>query len=126
VGSQFRRHDLGFYEVLVAGALSTFYFIADRFRPRLGFYVAAIATYYGPVRFFLDYLRAQPKDVRGADPRWLGLTPAQYAAIFVLLVGIYLCVLVARRPPVYHFAKPEDAEIPDGKGGAAPPAESTK
>ena len=51
----------------------------------------------GPVRFLLDYLRAQ--GVRGADPRYLGLTPAHYAAIVVTGAGIYLCVLVARLRP---------------------------
>jgi phosphatidylglycerol:prolipoprotein diacylglycerol transferase len=108
VGSRFRRHDLGFDEVLVAAALSGFYFIMDRFRPRLGFYVAAIATYYGPVRFFLDYLRADTQEVRGADPRWLGLTPAQYAAIGVLLIGLYLCLYIVRRPAVYRLKDGDD------------------
>lgn len=98
---QYRRFDLGFIEVLVAGALSLFYFLCARFlKPRKGFYVAAIATYYGPVRFFLDYLRI--RDQPGADPRWLGLTPAQYAALLVTAVGIGLCVYVARRRPIEY------------------------
>lgn len=95
-----RRHDLGLYEALVAAALALFYFLCERFvRPRKGFYVAAIALYYGPVRFFLDYLRADPS--AGGDPRYLGLTPAQYAALFVFAVGIALAVRVARRPAEY-------------------------
>lgn len=104
IGSHFRRYDLGFLEVLVAAALSGFYLIADRFRPRMGFYVAAIATYYGPVRFFLDYIRADAAEVHGADPRWLGLTPAQYAALGVVAIGLYLCYRVASRPPIYTLA----------------------
>lgn len=95
-GATFRRHDLGLYEAIIAAALSTFYLVMERLRPRKGFFVAAIALYYGPVRFFLDYLRAS--DVEGADPRWLGLTPAQYAAIGVTLIGVLLAVRVARRP----------------------------
>jgi phosphatidylglycerol:prolipoprotein diacylglycerol transferase len=99
-GATYRRHDLGFYEALVAAVLTGLYLIAERFRPRKGFFVATIALYYGPIRFFLDYLRAQ--DVEGADPRWLlGWTPAQYAAILVTLVGIALAVHVARRPAEY-------------------------
>lgn len=126
VGSRFRRFDLGFLEVLVAAALAIFYAIADRFRPRLGFFVAAIATYYGPVRFCLDYLRAE--DVRGADPRWFGFTPAQYAALAVFAVGIYLCVRVARGPAVYKV-DPAIAN-PEGQGaasdGRSAPADSDK
>ena len=99
-----RRYDLGFAEVIVAGALAAFYFISERFKPRAGFFVAAIATYYGPVRFLLDYLRV--RNVSGADPRWpanasWGLTPAQYAAILVSLIGIALIVRVSRKPPVF-------------------------
>lgn len=94
---KFRRHDLGFYEVLVAGTLATFYAIADRFRPRIGFYVAAIALYYGPVRFLLDYLRVNFQE--GGDPRWFALTPAQYAAIAVMLIGVALTVKVAKMTP---------------------------
>ena len=100
----FRRYDLGFFEVLVAGALACFYFIAERFKPRAGFFVAAIATYYGPVRFLLDYLRV--RNVAGADPRWpagasWGLTPAQYAAVLVSIIGIGLIIRVSSRPPQY-------------------------
>jgi len=105
------RYDMGFFEVVVAGALAAFYFIAERFKPRMGFFVAAIATYYGPVRFVLDYLRV--KNVHGADPRYLGLTPAQYAAIAVLAIGIYLCVLVARRPAVYRLESPPPPPSPE-------------
>jgi phosphatidylglycerol:prolipoprotein diacylglycerol transferase len=124
------RYDMGFFEVVVAGILATFYFIADRFRPRIGFFVAAIATYYGPVRFFLDYLRV--KNVQGADPRYFGLTPAQYSAIAVLAVGIYLCVIVARRPPQFHVpaaeALPPDdsAKQPADSSGAADSSSSAK
>ena len=99
----FRRYDLGFFEVLVAGALASFYFIAERFKPRCGFFVAAIATYYGPVRFLLDYLRV--RGGQGADPRWpdtsWGLTPAQYAAVLVSLVGLALIVRVSQKTPQY-------------------------
>jgi phosphatidylglycerol:prolipoprotein diacylglycerol transferase len=100
----FRRYDMGFFEVLIAGALAAFYFIAERFKPRCGFFVAAIAIYYGPVRFVLDYLRV--KGVAGADPRWpagasWGLTPAQYAAVLVSLCGLALIVRVLQKPPLY-------------------------
>lgn len=98
----YRRIDLGFLEVVISAILTTFYFVMERFKPRKGFFVAAIATYYGPIRFFLDYLRVNESEWRGADPRTFGLTPAQYAAIVVTLLGIYLCVKVARRQPVEY------------------------
>jgi phosphatidylglycerol:prolipoprotein diacylglycerol transferase len=106
----FRRYDMGFFEVVIAAALATFYAIADRFRPRSGFFVAAIATYYGPVRFLLDYLRV--KNTRLADPRWWGLTPAQYSAIFVCAIGAYLCYRVASRPAVFRYISSADATPP--------------
>lgn len=114
IGSAYRRFDMGFLEVLVAAGLTVFYLVADRFRPRMGFYVAAIGTYYGPARFFLDYMRVDKAQSRGADPRFFGLTPAQYSALAVLAVGIYLCVLVARRPAVYQVADADGTAVPDG------------
>ena len=96
VGDQFRRHDLGLYEAISAASLATFYFISERFKPRVGYFVAAIATFYGPVRFALDYLRIDK--VRGADPRYLGLTPAQYAAVAVIGIGIALILRVSKIP----------------------------
>ena len=56
------------------------------------------------MRFLLDYLRV--RNVAGADPRWpagasWGLTPAQYAAILVSLIGIALIVRVSRKPPLF-------------------------
>ena len=120
VGAEFRRWDLGFIEVLVSGVLTAFYFIAERFRVRCGFFVAAIATYYGPVRFFLDYLRVYESEFQGgADPRVAGLTPAQYAALLVTAIGIYLCVLVSRRPPLYPTDPAAPAPAPAGAGAGA-------
>lgn len=99
----FPRYDMGFFEVIVAGALAAFYFIAERFKPRCGFFVAAIAIYYGPVRFVLDYLRVRGGE--GSDPRWpdtsWGLTPAQYAAVLVSLIGLVLIVRVRQKEPLF-------------------------
>lgn len=129
VGSAHRRHDLGFYEILVAAALASFYFIAERWKPRQGFFVAIIAMYYGPIRFCLDYLRAS--DIHGADPRYgfgsLRLTPAQYAAILVTGVGVALMARVFTQPPKYPIEglAASGAAPPDGKAAGkdeAPPA----
>lgn len=96
-GHVFPRHDLGFYEACLAAIIALFFVVANRFHPRKGFFVAMIATLYGPVRFFLDFLRETPE--RGGDLRMGVLTPAQYAALFTTLVGIYLCFYVFREPP---------------------------
>lgn len=118
---KFRRHDLGFYEVLVAGALASFYLIMDRMRPRIGFFVAAIAIYYGPVRFLLDYLRVNFQE--GGDPRWFQLTPAQYAAVAVTLIGVGLAVRVGRLTPAQIAAyrparEPQEPPAPEKEKAA--------
>lgn len=43
---------------------------------------------YGMARFFLDFFRAW--DLPGADTRYLFLTPAQYGALLVVALGIWL------------------------------------
>ena len=96
IGAEFRRHDMGFEEGLFAATLAAGYLLWGMFRPRLGVFVASIATLYGPIRYALDRLRV--RDVAGADPRTLGLTPAQYAAILVTLIGLVLWVYVLREP----------------------------
>lgn len=121
-GAEFRRHDMGFYEVLIAGALAAFYWLAEHFyKPRLGFFVAAIATYYGPVRFALDFLRV--KDIPSADPRFFNLTPAHYAAIVVTIVGLVLIVRVQKIPANRPAAIPSEASPePSSSSDPAAPA----
>ncbi|MDP1889375.1 MAG: prolipoprotein diacylglyceryl transferase, partial [Gemmatimonadaceae bacterium] len=53
-----------------------------------GFYVAVFSIVYGAVRFFLDFLRV--RDLVGADPRYFGLTLAQYLSIILVMLGIGL------------------------------------
>jgi len=96
VGNQFRRHDMGFEEAMFAGLLALFFLILGRFKPRLGVFVAWIATIYGPVRLGLDTLRIRAG--AHADVRWLGLTPAQYAAFLVTAIGLSLWYFVAKQP----------------------------
>jgi phosphatidylglycerol:prolipoprotein diacylglycerol transferase len=82
------RHDLGLYEALWALAVTAIFQLLARKRRPLGLYVALLSLLYGPVRFALDFLRAS--DVAGADPRYLGLTPAQYGSVAVFAAGILL------------------------------------
>jgi phosphatidylglycerol:prolipoprotein diacylglycerol transferase len=88
------RHDLGLDEALWALCMTAL-FLWLRRRPRpLGLYVTLLTLGYAPVRFSFDFLRAT--DVAGADPRYFGLTPAQYGSIAVLFAGIGLAIWTRR------------------------------
>jgi phosphatidylglycerol:prolipoprotein diacylglycerol transferase len=79
------RHDLGFDEALWAALIAALFFVLAR-KPRpLGLYVSILTLAYAPVRFGLDFLRVTGGP--GADPRYFGLTPAQWCCILVLGVG---------------------------------------
>ena len=81
------RFDLGLYElVLVLPLALVFLWLRRRPRP-WGFYVGLLSLYYAPLRFALDFLRAH--DELGADARYAGLTPAQWACIPLLGVGLW-------------------------------------
>lgn len=90
------RHDLGLYEVLwSAGMLPILLKLGRKPRPS-GFFVALVTLAYAPCRFLLDFLRETP--LHGGDPRYFGLTPAQYAALATLALGLAIAVRVARDP----------------------------
>lgn len=75
------RHNLGFYEALcIIPIIVVFQWVA-RGRPRPpGFFVALLPLCYAPVRFMLDFLRID-------DIRYFGLTPGQYSAVLLTVVG---------------------------------------
>jgi phosphatidylglycerol:prolipoprotein diacylglycerol transferase len=82
------RHDLGFDEALWAAVVAAIFFVLAR-KPRpLGTYVTILTLAYAPVRFGLDFLRIT--GTSGADPRYFGLTPAQWCSIAVLGAGVGL------------------------------------
>lgn len=80
------RHDLGFYELLYTIVLFAVVRLGTRTRRPDGWVVAVAATSYAPVRFALDFPRVR-------DATYAGLTPAQWACIPLLLIGL---VFVAR------------------------------
>jgi phosphatidylglycerol---prolipoprotein diacylglyceryl transferase len=89
------RFDLGLYEMLLTIPLAlAFLWLRSNPRP-WGFYVGAIAIAYAPVRFALDFLRVQEPIVEHSglvatvDPRYAGLTPAQWACFGLLALGVY-------------------------------------
>jgi len=76
------RHELGFYELLYTIVLFAVLFVTTRQRRPDGYVVAVVATSYAPVRFALDFLRLR-------DATYGGLTPAQWACIPLLAIGLY-------------------------------------
>ncbi len=88
------RFDLGLIEMVLTIPLALACHLLWRRQPLRanGFYVGVTLVAYAPVRFVLDFLRVEPNDLifRGAvDPRYGGLTPAQWACFLALGVGVY-------------------------------------
>jgi len=115
------RHDLGFDEFLLTIVMTAILFLYAR-KPRpAGRIIGLFATMYAPIRFGLDFLRAT--DVSRPDERYAGLTPAQWACMAALGVGIWLMV---RPSPVLEFTGPPPPDPPapeqPNKKTAATPA----
>jgi phosphatidylglycerol:prolipoprotein diacylglycerol transferase len=110
------RHDLGLYEAIWALVLGIVFVVMARRPRRVGTYLSITCLAYAPTRFLLDFLRAT--DVKGADPRFLGLTPGQYAAVAVLAVG----VLVAWRTWARPAPAPPPPAAPEPPAPPAPAA----
>ncbi|MCA9602609.1 MAG: prolipoprotein diacylglyceryl transferase [Polyangiales bacterium] len=90
------RHDLGLYEVFWCLVIVPWFFWLAR-KPRTpGLYIALLPITYAPIRFFLDYLRAEP--VEGGDVRYFGFTPGQYASVLFLVAGVVMWWWIHRHP----------------------------
>jgi phosphatidylglycerol:prolipoprotein diacylglycerol transferase len=85
-----RRHDLGFYELLLMIPITVLMYALRRVRPFEGFHIVLALLLYTPVRFFLDFLRT-------ADKLYLGLTPGQYFAATLFVVAIVLLMRGIRK-----------------------------
>jgi phosphatidylglycerol---prolipoprotein diacylglyceryl transferase len=88
------RHDLGTYEAALLLALSVALLALRRRGAARGRLLAVLALGYGAGRLALDVLRAT--DLPGADPRLVGLTPAQWLCL--PLVAWAVAALRAPRP----------------------------
>lgn len=107
------RHDLGLYEVIWSAATAALivYLAKKRKWPR-GFFMALLPLLYVPVRFFLDYLRADPGE--GGDARYIGLTPGQWGSLGFFAFGAVLMWRIHRQepPPVpAHAAWPPPPKV---------------
>lgn len=102
--SQFGFHDLGLYELLYLALFVVPITVwLGRRKRRPGFFLLLFITLYMPVRFGLDVLRV-------ADARYMGLTPAQWAAL-----GLLVCL-----PAVWRVSRRAAARMETASPDAAP------
>jgi phosphatidylglycerol---prolipoprotein diacylglyceryl transferase len=87
------HHDLGLYEftLLLFVILPLSIYVLRRPRPP-GWFVGFLAITYAAPRFLLDLLRRE-----AVDPRYGGLTPAQWGCLAMFAIGIALLVYARRR-----------------------------
>ena len=79
------RHDLGLYEAIYVLIICAVFW-ALRYRGvRHSFFAMLFCFMYAPARFTLDFFRNT--DLKNADIRWAGLTPAQYGSILLFVCG---------------------------------------
>jgi phosphatidylglycerol:prolipoprotein diacylglycerol transferase len=96
------HHDLGLYELaLFAFVLLPASVLILRTPRRAGFYVGFISIAYATPRFFLDTLRREID-----NPRYLGLTPAQWCCIATVAIGVALLVDARGRKPPPPYSSP--------------------
>lgn len=89
------RLDIGFLEVLAILPLAISFFVMVRRKAikspsNLPIYVIFLLLWYGIARFFLDFLRAQ--DLPFSDPRFLGLTIAQWGSFVLIFLGLKILI----------------------------------
>jgi phosphatidylglycerol:prolipoprotein diacylglycerol transferase len=112
------RLDLGLLELLFTIVMTVILFLYAR-KPRVpGRVIGLFATMYAPVRFGLDFLRAT--DVERPDERYAGLTPAQWACVATLAVGIWL---LTRKPAdsASDAGEAADQSLPEARPASSAP-----
>jgi phosphatidylglycerol:prolipoprotein diacylglycerol transferase len=96
------HHDLGLYELALFLVLLPVAVMLLRTPRRPGWLVGVAAASYAVPRFFLDHLRRE-----SSDPRYGGLTPAQWSCLVTLAIAIGVFVWIYRRrepPPESYLA----------------------
>jgi phosphatidylglycerol---prolipoprotein diacylglyceryl transferase len=114
-----RAHDLGLYEFFFLVPLLLAMVILERWKGRKpGFLLGFLAVAYGIPRFALEFLR-RPE----TDPRYAGLTFAQWACIATVVAG-YL--LLKRKPGPALPAAVADAATAPVRTSKKPSPKKTK
>ncbi len=83
---------LEFLYLVPVNAFILWYAFRSSKRPKAGMVTALTGMLYAPVRFFLDFLRINPE----ADPRYFGLTFAQWVSILAFGASVALIIKIAR------------------------------
>lgn len=78
------RLEMAMLEILGMIPLAVWFYI-KRKKTQDGWYLNTLFIYYGALRFILDFFRAS--DLQDSDARYLGLTPAQYFAMVLVVLG---------------------------------------
>jgi phosphatidylglycerol---prolipoprotein diacylglyceryl transferase len=106
-----RAHDLGLLEFLILVPIFIAIVLLERWKGRKpGFLLGFLAVAYSVPRFFLEFMR-RPE----ADPRYYGLTFAQYACILALIAGVMLLRRRPRAEPLPEaVVEPSSASRPAG------------
>jgi phosphatidylglycerol:prolipoprotein diacylglycerol transferase len=107
------RLDLGLIEMALTIPLAVAFLILWKRKPirPLGFYTGWMCVAYAPVRFVLDFLRETEADnPGGGDPRYGGLTPAQWACFGLLALGLYFLRMAYRGGETPASAPPAGGE----------------
>lgn len=118
------RHDLGLYESLLLLTLFVTFVILDRIKIQEkpwffdGFFSSVTLLAYGPMRVLFDSLRARDLEDFGrrSDIRYWGLTPAQYGAITLFLLGVWMFMYRSGKGQLDVSQEP----LRDWKPGQAP------
>ncbi len=74
------RHDLGLYEAVDGLMVFLVFLWMAKHNVRQGWYLILFCLWYGITRFLLDFLRI-------ADVRYVGLTPAHYFSLVLVIIG---------------------------------------
>ena len=104
IHGHYARYDLGTLELFLTIGIALVCVLLWRRRLLTGTYAVLVSLVYAPARFALDFLRLE--GTAGADPRYGGLTPAQWMCIALFLFGLALLrhVVVAHRRDFAHNA----------------------
>ncbi len=91
------RYDLGLMEFALTPLLIALVVLVARRSRKPGMITGALAVAYPIVRFPLDFLRATDLGP-DSDPRYGGLTPAQWVCIALLGAGVWMLTAARRHP----------------------------
>jgi len=100
------RFDLGLIEMVLTIPLAVSFAFLWKAKPRpFGFYAGWQCVLYAPVRFVLDFFRVEEGAGHEGDPRYGGLTPAQWACFGLVALGFYVLRLSKQHPAPATWAE---------------------